>query len=88
MKRGKSSGKAFGRIIAVFKGDVFFDSKAVKNEIAAMENVISQYKKDLLFGRVDPDVVLPEFLQKLKDVGSDKVQAEMQKQYDEFRAKK
>lgn len=66
----------------------FFDSKAVKNEIAAMENVISQYKKDLLFGRVDPDVVLPEFLQKLKDVGSEKVQAEMQKQYDEFRAKK
>lgn len=65
----------------------FFDSKAVKNEIAAMENVISQYKKDLLFGRVDPDVVLPEFLQKLKDVGSEKVQAEMQRQYDEFLAK-
>lgn len=66
----------------------FFDSKPVKSEIAAMENVVSQYKKDLLFGRVDPDVVLPEFLQKLKDVGSEKVQAEMQKQYDEFLASK
>ncbi|MEG2381241.1 MAG: ABC transporter substrate-binding protein [Oscillospiraceae bacterium] len=62
----------------------FFDSKTVKSEVAAMENVISQYKKDLLFGRVDPDVILPEFLQKLKDVGSEKVQAEMQRQYDEF----
>ncbi len=66
----------------------FFDSRSVKTEVAAMENVISQYKKDLLFGRVDPEVVLPEFLQKLKDVGSDKVQAEMQRQYDEFLSKK
>lgn len=66
----------------------FFDSTPVKNEIAAMSNVVSQYKQDLLFGRVDPDVVLPEFLQKLKGVGSDKVQAEMQKQFDEFLNKK
>lgn len=66
----------------------FFDSKPVKNEIAAMENVVSQYKKDLLFGRIDPTTALPEFLQKLKDVGSEKVQVEMQRQYDEFLANK
>ena len=66
----------------------FFDSEPVKNEMSAISNVISEYVKDLMAGRVDPEVVVPEFLQKLKAVGSEKVQAEMQKQYDAFLASK
>jgi len=61
-----------------------FDSSAVKTEYAAVQNVITQYKLPIETGSVDPDKHLPEFIEKLKEAGIDKVIAEKQKQLDEW----
>lgn len=57
-----------------------FDSEPVKTEVAAVTNVISQYRMALETGTVDPQTVLPEFISKLKAAGIDKIIAEKQKQ--------
>jgi putative aldouronate transport system substrate-binding protein len=58
------------------------DTESVKTEIAAVSNVIAQYYLVLETGSVDPDKVLPQFNQKLKAAGLDKVIAEKQRQLD------
>ncbi|WP_238655459.1 ABC transporter substrate-binding protein [Paenibacillus piscarius] len=60
----------------------------VKNEIAAVVNVRDQYAKALENGLVDPDKYLPEFIEKLKGAGIDKIIAEKQKQLDQWKALK
>lgn len=59
---------------------------AVKTEIAAVNNVVNQYKPALETGSVDPDKVLPDFIGKLKAAGIDKIIQEKQKQLDEWAA--
>lgn len=71
---GKKS-KAFG---------FSFNADSVKSEVAAVNNVVKQYKAGLENGAVDPDKVLPEFISKLKASGIDKIIAEKQKQLDEW----
>ncbi|WP_259391529.1 DUF3502 domain-containing protein [Paenibacillus sp. 1011MAR3C5] len=61
-----------------------FDASAVKTEVAAVSNVVTQYKLPLETGSVDPDKLLPEFISKLKSAGMDKIIAEKQKQLDEW----
>jgi len=63
-----------------------FNSEPVKSEIAATNNVIKQYKEVLDYGAVDPASQLPKFIDKLKAAGSDKIVAEKQKQFDEWKA--
>ena len=63
-----------------------FNSEAVSNEIAACSNVETQYYKQFYTGSVDPAVELPKFLEAQKAAGVDKIIAEMQKQYDAWRA--
>jgi len=58
------------------------DPESVKTEIAAVSNVIAQYYLVLETGSADPDKVLPQFNQKLKTAGLDKVIAEKQRQLD------
>ncbi|WP_027092802.1 ABC transporter substrate-binding protein [Cohnella thermotolerans] len=65
-----------------------FDQTPVKTEVAAVQNVLNQYKMALEWGTVDPAKVLPEFRKKLKDAGIDKIIAEKQKQLDEWAASK
>ncbi|WP_028612223.1 ABC transporter substrate-binding protein [Paenibacillus harenae] len=65
-----------------------FDSEPVKAEVGAIANVIKQYQRALETGSVDVDKVLPEYEEKLKAAGVDKVVAEKQKQYDAFLANK
>jgi len=57
----------------------------IKNEYAAIQNVIQQYYVPLELGYVDPVKGLATLKQNLKAAGADKVQAELQKQIDEFR---
>jgi putative aldouronate transport system substrate-binding protein len=57
-----------------------FDPAPVQTEIAMVSAVVTEYHKPLVCGAVDPDKVLPEFIQKLKDAGSDKLLAELQRQ--------
>lgn len=60
------------------------DMTVHKSEIAAVANVISQYANPLLSGVVDVDQVLPEFQQKLEEVGHEIIINEKQKQMDEW----
>lgn len=62
------------------------DTKAIKNELAAIKNVIEEYKFSIKSGYVDHEEMLPKFLEKMSAVGGDKIQAELQKQYDAWRA--
>jgi len=64
-----------------------FNPDPVKTEIAASTNVINQYKAALEAGALDPDKIVPEFNKKLKDAGLDKIIAEKQKQFDEWKKK-
>lgn len=64
-----------------------FDGEGVRSEVAAVVNVDKQYVAALESGSVDPAVVLPEYIEKLKSAGIDKIIAEKQKQFDAFLAK-
>lgn len=63
-----------------------FDNEDVKAEVAAIESVRSEYQGILENGVADPDELLPEYIQKLKDAGIEKVIAEKQAQLDEWLA--
>ncbi|WNS41828.1 ABC transporter substrate-binding protein [Paenibacillus sp. MMS20-IR301] len=58
----------------------------IKTEVSAVNNVINQYKVALETGSVDPEKILPQFNEKLKAAGIDKIIAEKQKQLDEWLA--
>ncbi|CAK4834018.1 unnamed protein product [Aphanomyces euteiches] len=60
------------------------DDSNIKNELAALANVQKTYLLPIYFGLVKPDKGIPEVLEKLKQAGIDKVQAEMQKQMNEY----
>jgi putative aldouronate transport system substrate-binding protein len=64
-----------------------FNPDPVKTEVAAAVNVLNQYRVGLETGTLDPDKSLPEFNKKLKDAGLEKIIAEKQKQYDEWKKK-
>lgn len=60
---------------------------SIKNEYAAITNVVQQYAIPLTYGYVeDPVAGLKTLIEKLKEAGSDKVLAELQTQYDAFMA--
>lgn len=56
----------------------------VKNENAAVMNVMQQYELPLRYGYTDPEKGLATLNEKLKAAGIDKVIAEIQKQLDEY----
>lgn len=58
----------------------------IKDEYAAILNVMKQYYVPLKLGYVEPVRGLEELKKQLKAAGIDKVQAEVQKQIDTFRA--
>lgn len=61
-----------------------FDSSGVKTEYTAVINVINQYLPGLLCGSVDPEVMIPEFQNKLSEAGLDTIIAAKQSQLDEW----
>ena len=54
----------------------------MKTELAACSNVVSEYNVSLTSGLVDPETVIPEFVEKLEAAGIDKIIAEKQSQLD------
>ncbi|GGG22606.1 ABC transporter substrate-binding protein [Paenibacillus abyssi] len=62
-----------------------FNADPVKTEIAAANNVLSQYRVGLESGTLDPSVI-NEFNDKLKAAGLEKIMAEKQKQIDAWAA--
>jgi putative aldouronate transport system substrate-binding protein len=65
-----------------------FRTKPVAPEMTAIQTVVDGSQRALLTGYVDPATELPKFLQGLKDAGLDKVIAEVQTQYDAWKAAK
>ncbi|MHA7581828.1 ABC transporter substrate-binding protein [Paenibacillus vandeheii] len=61
-----------------------FDVDNVKTELAAVNNVISEYGLGLETGTLDPVENLPKFIAKLKAAGVDKIISEKQRQLDEW----
>ncbi|UJF34969.1 ABC transporter substrate-binding protein [Paenibacillus hexagrammi] len=61
-----------------------FDPEKVKNEIAATNNVMTQFTGGLYTGTIDPEKYVPEFVSKMKAAGMDKIIAEKQRQLDEW----
>ncbi|WP_240941368.1 ABC transporter substrate-binding protein [Paenibacillus sp. HB172176] len=61
-----------------------FDSNSVKSEVAAVVNVDRQYLTALDTGSVDIEHVLPEYIQKLKEAGIERIVAEKQRQFNGF----
>lgn len=65
-----------------------FDRSGVNNEIAAVNNVLEEFKSTLYSGSVDSDEYLGKLNNKLKEQGIDKIIKEMQKQVDEWKKTK
>ena len=63
-----------------------FDNSSVKNEVAAVTNVLDQYQLGLETGTIDPETELPKFIQALKDAGIEMIIAEKQTQLDAWAA--
>ena len=63
-----------------------FDTSKVTNEIAAINNVLEEFKSTLYSGSVDVDEYLNKLNKKLKDQGIDRVIEEMQTQLDAWLA--
>ena len=61
-----------------------FDPTDVEVEGAVLSNVYAEYAFDLETGAVDPDTVLPEFLEELEKGGIDAFVAEAQEQLEDF----
>lgn len=61
-----------------------FDTSLVRTEYTEVSNVIQQYLPGLLCGSVDPDIVIPEFEDKLTSVGLDTIIAAKQEQLDSW----
>lgn len=60
-----------------------FDSSTVANEYTAVSNVIGQYLPGLITGSMDP-AEIPNFIDKLKAAGMDKIVAAKQQQLDQW----
>ncbi len=65
-----------------------YNPQNVKNEAAACTSVLNEYVNGLTLGALDPSVELPKFLDKLEKSGIDKVIAEKQKQYENWKKSK
>ncbi|WP_062354047.1 ABC transporter substrate-binding protein [Bacillus kwashiorkori] len=63
-----------------------FNADPVRSEVASIQNVSDEFYDAIAVGSVDPEEYLPKFNKKLKDAGIDKVLAEIQKQYDEWKS--
>lgn len=62
------------------------DDTDISAELAAITNVVDEYKRPLDLGVVDPTTGLPALKEKLKQAGIDKVMAEIRKQLAEYNA--
>jgi putative aldouronate transport system substrate-binding protein len=65
-----------------------FNPENVTTELAQVNSVWNAYSKTLESGIVDPVKLMPEFIEKIKAAGQDKILQEAQKQVDAFLAAK
>ena len=63
-----------------------FDASKVSSELAAINNVLEEFKQTLYSGSVDVEEYLGKLNAKLKEQGIDRVITEMQSQINEWKA--
>ncbi|GIQ68019.1 extracellular solute-binding protein [Xylanibacillus composti] len=63
-----------------------FNAEPVKTQVAQIVNVRKEYDAQLDTGAVNPDEVLPRYIEKLEAAGLRDIIAEKQRQFDEFKA--
>ncbi|MFB9331140.1 ABC transporter substrate-binding protein [Paenibacillus aurantiacus] len=63
-----------------------FNPDPVKTEVASISAIVKEFYPSIMTGSVDPDEYLPKAIEKLKAAGLDKVIAEAQKQFDDWKA--
>lgn len=61
-----------------------FDISSVESQVAAISVIKDKYWAGLMTGTLDPDETVPEFIDELEAAGIRDVQAEAQRQFDEF----
>lgn len=66
----------------------YIDTTNIKNQVAAISNVESQYLGGLLTGEMDPAEYIPKLVSALEDAGIQDVIAEAQAQLDEWKSYK
>ena len=64
-----------------------FDVAPVETECLAISQIIQEYQYELYTGTSDPDVVIPEMLERMNEVGLQKVIEEAQSQLNAFMGK-
>lgn len=94
-ERGKQSEEMYK---IVYEGDqeaeasplsgFVFDPSNVQTEIANVTSVVKEMQKSLVTGSVDPETMVPQFLERLQSAGVDKIIAEKQAQLDAWNASK
>lgn len=57
----------------------------IKTELAQVASVVDEFYGELFTGVADPETVLPQFLEKLKGAGTDKIISETQNQIDSWK---
>lgn len=60
------------------------DISPVETECLAITQIVGEYSRELYTGTSDPDAVIPAMLARMKEVGLDRVIAEIQRQLDAF----
>ncbi len=69
-------------------GRFVFNKQPIETELTSLQNVVNTYETAISFGKAgDPVKAVEKYREKLKEAGIDKVQAELQKQLDEFKSK-
>lgn len=63
----------------------YFNQESVRGELNAIRKIESQYSSGLARGEYDPSVILPDMIEQMKEAGSDKIIAEIQRQFDEWK---
>lgn len=65
-----------------------WDSTNMLNQVTACSNVVSQYDTALIWGFLDPDEAIPQFVSELEAAGINEIIEEKQAQLDEYLASK
>ena len=61
-----------------------FDDSKLKNEVAAVSSVVTQYAVPIITGFMDPETGIPTLNEKMKAAGSEKIMAAIKEQADKF----
>ena len=61
-----------------------FDDSKLKNEVAAVSSVVTQYAVPIITGFMDPETGIPTLNEKMKAAGADKIMAAIKEQADKF----